>query len=462
MSNPYPSRRELRQQRQRQERAKLRDQEARRWADEVQQRQQRADETERQATEAVANATPVPASDATNPSDPVPPTHGRRAAASPVDASTDDDVAAQSQADAQTQEDLPLSRRRRADSQVTSTGMLPIITKRDEQESVKPGSRREAREMAARKAAERRAEIEALEAQQQAAAEPETPPRAVRRADSPAAPPPTPAVVDVPIDPQTGDDAVKVTTSSQFNESATEITDMSGLDTIEIHRAELRAETERLTQEIVELGQANPNVIDPKLLQRQKELAEKSQELQELETDAVSIVEDPEDDVPEAIDEPEIADEAQVIDEPYASDIDDPAASEADTGMLDTEPALKLPKPALEDDAPAEDLTQPVRQARRATTGPPISGPFEVVEGQDAETAALPGETKPDFSTHLELDDGPQTGPDQPLEASSAHGLDTLDPKESEAPERRILLLSTTVFAIGIGALLIAIILLTR
>src|SRR5699024_5871376 len=79
---------------------------------------------------------------------------------------------------------------------------------------------------------------------------------------------------------------IVVSTSEQYDESSMEITDMSGLDTMEIRRAELRAETEKLTQEIIALGQENPNVIDPLLLRRQKELAEKSQELQDLETAA--------------------------------------------------------------------------------------------------------------------------------------------------------------------------------
>ncbi|MDN6498786.1 MAG: hypothetical protein L0K44_03380, partial [Yaniella sp.] len=82
-----------------------------------------------------------------------------------------------------------------------------------------------------------------------------------------------------------------LSTWERYGESAVEITDMSGLDTLEIRRAELRDETERLTQEIIQLGQENPNVIDPLLLRRQKELAEKSQELQELETSGIEIVE---------------------------------------------------------------------------------------------------------------------------------------------------------------------------
>src|SRR5699024_1083295 len=57
-------------------------------------------------------------------------------------------------------ESLTPSRRRRADSKVTSTGMLPIITKRRDDDAPKPRSRREARQQAAQKAAERRADIE--------------------------------------------------------------------------------------------------------------------------------------------------------------------------------------------------------------------------------------------------------------------------------------------------------------
>src|SRR5699024_8329189 len=89
-------------------------------------------------------------------------------------------------------------------------------------------------------------------------------------------------------------DGVDLTFGQVSDESATEITDMSGLDTIEIRRAELRVETEKLTQEIMRLGQANPNVIDPVMLRRQKGLADKSQELQKLEPDAIAIVEETE------------------------------------------------------------------------------------------------------------------------------------------------------------------------
>src|SRR5699024_10499342 len=294
ISKPYPSRRELRLQRERNERAKLRDQEAQRWADEVEQRQQRAAEAEQQANETLANAEPVPASDVTpieeEPAVPVADDaagSGRRAASSPIDAPSDAEV--------MEPEPLAPRRRRRADSEVTSTGMLPIITKRRDDEAPKPRSRREAREQAAQKAAERRADIEALEAQQ--ATQTEVEPKVVRRATAPQAPPPPipaesePATAPEPhVEPLVGADDddyeedIVVSTSEQYGESAMEITDMSGLDTMEIRRAELRAETEKLTQEIIALGQENPNVIDPLLLRRQKELAEKSQELQDLET----------------------------------------------------------------------------------------------------------------------------------------------------------------------------------
>src|SRR5699024_767210 len=150
MSNPYPSRRELRLQRERDERAKLRDHEAQRWADEEEQRQQRATEAEKQANEALAKAEPVPASPAT-PVDEEPTAlvedagaAGRRAASSPMDPPSESEVEPES---------LTPSRRRRAYSKVTSARMLPIITNRRDDDAPKPRSRCEARQQAAQKAA---------------------------------------------------------------------------------------------------------------------------------------------------------------------------------------------------------------------------------------------------------------------------------------------------------------------
>ena len=461
MSNSYPSRRDLRLQREREERSKLRDEEAQRWAEEVEEREQRAADAEREATETVAKVTPVPASrvtGATNDKSPVDATlaepnepaanddtdvsnaQGRRAAASPIDAPAEVD---------EPSADVPVPRRRRADSQVTSTGMLPIITKRSEgEDNTKPLSRREARQQAARADAQRRAEIAALE-QQQASLEETAEPKVVRRATSPQAPPPpVPAVTETPVAAE--DDDIVVSTSEQYGASAVEITDMSGLDTLEIRREALRAETEELTQEIVRLGQENPNVIDPLLLRRQKELAEKSQELQELETASVSVVESP-DDAPEVDDEPP---------KPVADN------DESQSGTEDTDTVDDVDAPAEE---PVDDTATHsglLRRAKRAGSGPMITGPFEVTEDEESVDTVLEPESKPDFSTHFEpsteTDALPTTGPDQPLDASSAHGLDTLDPKESEAPERRILTISAIVFAIGIIALIVAIILFTR
>ncbi|MDN6457992.1 MAG: hypothetical protein L0K38_13270, partial [Yaniella sp.] len=117
------------------------------------------------------------------------------------------------------------------------------------------------------------------------------------------------------------------------------------------------------------------------------------------------------------------------------------------------------------DDTADEAETQPSRRARRASSGPMITGPFEVSSNDESEESKTE-DTKPDFAAHFEQQPDtaalPVTGPEQPLEASSAHGLDTLDPKESEAPERLILTISVAVFAVGIIALIIALILLTR
>src|SRR5699024_3319723 len=154
-------------------------------------------------------------------------------------------------------------------------------TKRRDDVAPKPRSRREARQQAAQKAAERRADIEALEAQQ--ATQSEAEPNVARPATELKAAPPPISAETTPVESQANaqeadnEEDIVVSTSEQYDESSMEITDMSGLDTMEIRRAELRAETEKLTQEIIALGQENPNVIDPLLLRRQKELAEKSQ-----------------------------------------------------------------------------------------------------------------------------------------------------------------------------------------
>lgn len=452
MSNPYPSRRELRLQREREQRAQLRDEEAQRWAEEVEDRQQRAAGEEQRAQETLATVEPVPASDVTDV--PLEPAQldqqddgsaGRRAANSPVDAPTD--------ADAPIEEAVPPRRRRRADSQVTSTGMLPLITKRrdEPEQEPKPRSRREAREHARRAAVERQDDIATLKAQQEE--QQRVPAKPVRRATSPQAPPPPlPAVGQDPTgaqEPQddeaaadNAEDTVVLSTWDRYGESAVEITDMSGLDTVEIRRAELRDETERLTQEIIQLGEQNPNVIDPLLLRRQKELAEKSQELQELETSAIEIVED--EDTQDG--------EATAQSEPDAV---------ATVPVDNQEPQEELHS----EDQPAQEDETATRRARRASSGPMMTGPFEVSD-KEASEGSTTKDTKPDFAEHFkaepETNAMPVTGPEQPLDANSAHGLDTLDPKESEAPERRILAISIAVFAIGVIALIIALILFTR
>ena len=453
MSNPYPSRRELRLQREREERAQLRDEEAQRWAEEVEDRQQRAVGAERQAHETLAKVEPVPASEATEA--PLEPAQldqrpddnfGRRAAATPIDAPPD--------VDAPVEEAVAPRRRRRADSQITSTGMLPLITKRRDESAhdPKPRSRREARAYAHRASTERQDDIEALKAQQEEQQQ-AAPARPGRRATAPQAPPPPlPAVGEEPaaLEEQQDEEAtfeasentVVLSTWERYGESAVEITDMSGLDTLEIRRAELRDETERLTQEIIQLGQENPNVIDPLLLHRQKELAEKSQELQELETSGIEIVD---------------GEDTQDNGEQHAPEVPSTPETPVDDGVPEEE--------SNSDDTADEAETQPSRRARRASSGPMITGPFEVSSNDESEESKTE-DTKPDFAAHFEQQPDtealPVTGPEQPLEASSAHGLDTLDPKESEAPERLILTISIAVFAVGIIALIIALILLTR
>src|SRR5699024_6618488 len=153
---------ELRLQRERAERAKLRDEEAQRWAAELEQR----------VPEPTQDETTEPAEDQAPDIDDTA-SFGRRASAKPIDApaEVEEDAA-----------DAPAGtrRRRRVDSEVTSTGMIPIISKpRAAQPAERPVSRREKREIEARRAAERRAEIARLEREQ---AKPEKP---ARRATAP-------------------------------------------------------------------------------------------------------------------------------------------------------------------------------------------------------------------------------------------------------------------------------------
>jgi len=471
MSNPYPSRRELRLQRERAQRAKLREAENQRWTQEVEQRNPQPVEL---TPEPVEEDTSSDQDDAFAP--------GRRASARPVDTPPDvETLDAEMSAESR--------RRRRADSEVTSTGMIPIISKpRDE--SPKPRSRREARLLEARRAAERRAELERLQREQGEVAEPKT----VRRASAPQTSP-APAASPEPVTETTApqpeestpqeaaveeagvDEEFDVEITATHDFSATEITDMSGLDTIEIRRAELRAETERLTQEIIELGERNPNVIDPKLLRRQKELAEKSQELQELETAAIELGGEPEpQDKPVVSAEPASEEEPvssgpATQDEPAAEDESDGSESaEPTTQAMPTQPADSATAPDQTDDAtPAREQSENKglrRRRRRSSEGPFITGPFEVEdeEASETETTKPVSETKPPLADFIRapVAPEPERDPREPLEASSAHGLDTLDAKDVEAPERRLRISAAVMFAIGVIALLVAIILLTR
>lgn len=442
MSKPYPSRRELRLQRERAERARLREAELQRWTDEVEQREQPP----------VERPEPVPASNQ----------DGEAADSSSAQAEpTAAEPATEEATSAAEGAESPQPRRhRRAESPVTSTGMLPIISKPTEDTAQpKPRSRREARELEAQRAAQRRAEAARLQREQDA--ETETPkPR--RRASAPQTTPPAAQVdTDTAAEPakpftELDEDVTDVEMTSTHELSATEITDMSGLDTIEIRRAELRAETERLTQEIIQLGESNPNVIDSKLLRRQKELAQKSQELQDLETAAIELVE---------ADTDEVLAQADPADQDVVAE--DTAEESVDTPSDDATPEASEPHattPEARDGDAADDL--PLRRSRRRTTqGPFVSGPFEISDDDDdQETASTDKEPskKPPLAEfiHAPVKQEPPRDPREPLEASSAHGLDTLDARDVEAPDRRLWISAVAMFAIGLVALIIAIILL--
>lgn len=294
--------------------------------------------------------------------------------------------------------------------------MIPIITKPQAEETKpRPRTRREMRELEAKK--------------QAALNQTEQPEKPTRRANAPqTTPPPIPAETQFPaVTPESPEVAV----GENYQESAVEITDMSGLDTIEIRRAELRAETEKLTQQILELGQQNPNVIDPVMLRRQKELAAKSQELQELETAAISIVE-------ESVKE----DTTEQTTTDHKSDLISPQEIEEETETGRDVTTGELPSR---------------RSQRQEDTGPMITGPFDVPDVPTPQDSADPLTETPEKTVVSTT----QSSGD-PVDASEAHGLDSIDAKEFEAPERRMMLSSIAIFAIGIIALIIAIILLTR
>ena len=456
MSKSYPSRRELRLQREREERAKLRDAEVQRWAAERDTRQTSSIEAD--------NVTPdnPQASELDDTG-----SFGRRAAAHPVDAPADVEEAAM---------DAPpgTRRRRRADSEITSTGMLPIISKPQPKKTAdRPLSRREMREVEERRAAERRAEIARLQREQARTAEvkparrataPQTSPIAITPIISPVAQKPAPTR---PPATQPESD-VEVTLGDVFAESATEITDMSGLDTIEIRRAELRAETERLTQEILEMGQSNPNVIDPVMLRRQKELAEKSKELQDLETAAIALVEEAGHDHTPTAQEPSKANatepskSAQLFITSPAGQSTGTAAKPPIAEELGSASSSKKVTSSKEPARPERDTTKPTRRRhRRAQSGPMITGPFDVDEQtQHADKPAPVPSAELFEELHRPTKSSSSSG--EPVDASEAHGLDSLDAKDFEAPERRMVMSSAIVFAIGIIALITAIILLIR
>src|SRR5690625_508399 len=112
MSNPYPSRRELRLQREREERAKLREAELERWNEEVERRDQPSN-------------TPTEASDTGGDEAPESmDTDSTEAGHSVAPQEPSDDSSAEEETQA-----ARARRRRRADSAVTSTGMLPVISK---------------------------------------------------------------------------------------------------------------------------------------------------------------------------------------------------------------------------------------------------------------------------------------------------------------------------------------------
>src|SRR5699024_2730959 len=199
------------------------------------------------------------------------------------------------------------------------------------------------------------------------------------------------------------------------------------------------------------------------LLRRQKELAEKSQELQDLEIATIAITKEQDQRQTSASTDDNLArlKQQRQLENESSDEAVNEVRAKSDAKAFSVEP-VEVEASA---EAEVEEHGTRARRARRANSGPVISGPFDV-SGDNEATGTKVSDPKPDFASHFntppEAEAQQQTGPDQPLEASSAHGLDTLDPRETEAPERRLMTVSFAVFAIGIIALIAAIILFTR
>src|SRR5699024_9915988 len=137
---------------------------------------------------------------------------------------------------------------------------------------------------------------------------------------------------------------------------------------------------------------------DPLLLRRQKELAEKSQELQDLETAAIAITEEQDQRETSAStdgDPASLKQQGPVENESSDAEVEEDAAK-AEAKAFSAEPD----EVEASAEAEVEGHGKRARRARRANSGPVISGPFEV-SGDNEATGTKVSDPKPDFASHF-------------------------------------------------------------
>lgn len=314
----------------------------------------------------------------------------------------------QSGEDQQTVSAERLRRRRRADSEPTATGSFPIITD-------VPQSRREARRIS-----ESQIDLQAVDPEPKS--QPQPPAESAdsvdegpaiefqsRRADAPA-------------------------TSSSYD--AADISDTGVLNGLELEEKELQEDAKNLAAKIATMGKSNPNRIDPHLLQQQKDLAERAEELaqrraneQFSEAEMTNTNIRP---VKKRSDQTEAPTEAVSVVGPEGFGGEDPLA-----------PAEGSEDPESAGAAHGEDPST-------------VDQPEEVVP---AETENSGGSKLREAVIRARA---PRLGQDiprqMPIGAVSAHGLDPLNTKESASRERTFFRMSTIVLIVGVIALIIGIV----
>lgn len=289
-------------------------------------------------------------------------------------------------------------RHRRADADATATGGIPVISQQPQpspppSQDTTPRSRRQARAERVQAYAEAESSnIFSPDADDVAAQQ--RPQQHPRRAEAPQ------TVEDHPAAPQ------EVQSFHEYSSTATtEITGIGLTQPIEDERAELQREIQHVSEEIARIGETNPNRIDPRLLQRQQDLAKRMGEINQRA-------------------------QSQVIsDEEWTSHTGLPAVSE-DTAPPKINDQLQAKATATQ--SVVEPATQDHPAPRSRTTATSASEPVPA-----------PAKVKKN-----------------PVGAGSAHGLDPLDTRDSAAAERRMMMWSTVVLIIGVATLIIGLVLL--